>query len=332
MSQRKRVETLLEGVGRILFTIGMAALLGFCLNCTHTQDYTHALKTQSATSSQPVMLAAYQPWFGGQGHIDVGYSSQDRTVLARQIAAAKQLGIAGFVVNWYGKDHGFEDHSYALLQKLAEDDPQGFKVALMYDENNSDPANGTDDVLADLSYAYHRYIAPDSAVPNGAYLRYNGQPVIFIFPKDGDTDWNRVRQVTNSWADRPLLIYKDPSTKWAGAFDGFYAWVQPGKSGWKRDGSAWGQDYLEYFYSTMTRAYPQKVAVGAAWPGFNDTRAAWSRNRHMDSRCGRTLEDSLRMFHRYYDASRPLPFLLIETWNDYEEGTNVEGSPHVCKG
>jgi len=285
----------------------------------------------ASASHQPMMLAAYQPWFGGKGHISVGYSSQDRTVLERQIGEAKRLGISGFVVNWYGQQHQFEDRSYALLQQLAGHDPDNFKVALMYDENDSDPANATDAVLADLDYAYQRYVSRSSQVPSSAYLRYDGHPVIFIFPKGGNTDWNRVRQVVDAWGERPLLIYKDPNAKWAGAFDGFYAWVQPGKAGWRRDGSDWGQDYLEYFYSTMTHSYPQKLAVGAAWPGFDDARASWSLNRHMDSRCGRTLEQSLQMFRHYYNASRPLPFLMIETWNDYEEGTNVEGGSHGCK-
>jgi hypothetical protein len=311
---------------------GVAVLLGLCLGCTHA-DYKHSLRAQSAFSQshQPVMLAAYQPWFGGNGHIDVGYSSQDRTVLERQVADAKQLGISGFVVNWYGRQHPFEDASYALLQQVADGDREGFRVALMYDEDDSDPPNATEAVLADLNYAYQRYISRSSQVPSSAYLRYNGRPVIFIFPKEGNTDWNRIRQAVNSWDEKPILIYKDPSEKWAGAFDGFYAWVQPGKGGWQRDGSNWGQQYLDDFYTTMTRSYPQKLAVGGAWPGFNDTRASWSRNRHMNPRCGRTLEESLQMFRHYYDASRPLPFLLIETWNDYEEGTNVEGGGRGCQ-
>ncbi len=312
--------------------MGMGVLLSFCLGCSHA-DYKRSLRTQGAfsPSHQPVMLAAYQPWFGAQGHIDVGYSSQDRTVLERQIGDAKQLGIAGFVVNWYGKQHGFEDGSYALLQQVADGDRDGFRVALMYDEDDSHAADATEAVLADLNYAYQRYISRSSQISSSAYLRYNGQPVIFIFPKDGNTDWNRVRQAVNSWDERPILIYKDPSEKWAGAFDGFYAWVQPGKEGWQRDGSNWGEQYLDDFYATMTRSYPQKLAVGGAWPGFNDTRASWSRNRHMNPRCGRTLEESLQMFRHYYDASRPLPFLMIETWNDYEEGTNVEGGGRGCK-
>ena len=32
-------------------------------------------------------------------------------------------------------------------------------MALMYDEDDSDPANATEAVLADLNYAYQRYIS-----------------------------------------------------------------------------------------------------------------------------------------------------------------------------
>jgi hypothetical protein len=311
-----------------LLALASAVAIACSFGCSH-HDYKQSLTQATTPSGHPKMLAAYQPWFGRQGHIDVGYSSQDPAVLARQIAEAQRLGIMGFVVNWYGRQHPFEDRSYALLQQAAAASPD-FRVALMYDENSGDAPHATDAVLDDLNYAYHSYIAA-SAPASAAYLRYNGQPVIFVFPKDGATDWNRVRQAVDAWPERPLLIYKDPSAQWAGAFDGFYAWVQPGQRGWQRDGSNWGEQYLEHFYSTMTRSYPQKLAVGGAWPGFNDTRASWSRNRHMDPRCGRTLEDSLQLYHHYYDDSRPLPFLLIETWNDYEEGTNVEGSPHGCK-
>jgi hypothetical protein len=51
----------------------------------------------------------------------------------------------------------------------------------------------------------------------------------------------------------------------------------------------------------------------------------------MDTRCGRTFEDSLRVFRRYYSDRNPLPFLLIETWNDYEEGTAIERGLDTCR-
>jgi hypothetical protein len=281
-----------------------------------------------APSGSPQMLAVYQPWFGSKDHIDVGYSSQDPNVIQKQITEAKNLGISGFLVNWYGPRMEFMDRSYALMQTAATQ--HGFKVAILYDEAVDNPGHETDAVIVDLQYAYDRYISAQAGPSRTAYLRYNGRPVIFVFPKTANTDWNRVRQVVNSWPDRPLLIYKDSNSEYANDFDGFYAWVEPGKQGWSPDGKNWGEDYLQDFYRRMRSKYPDKIAVGAAWPGFNDSRASWSLNRHMDSRCGKTLEDSLRLFRRYYSDQDPLPFLLIVTWNDYEEGTAIERGYAKC--
>ena len=74
---------------------------------------------RSPESREPMLLAAYQPWFGRGNHINVGYSSQDATVIARQIADARNLGIRGFVVNWYGARHEYEDRAYAVVQQQA---------------------------------------------------------------------------------------------------------------------------------------------------------------------------------------------------------------------
>jgi hypothetical protein len=153
------------------------------------------------------MLAAYLPWFGRPEHINVGYSSQDRVVIGRQIDQARQLGIAAFVVNWYGAHHDFEDKAYALMQEVAGE--KNFKVALMYDEDDSEPAGATDAVLSDLQYAYDHYIGPKAVVNRDAYLQYQGRPMIFIFPKGGHTDWNRVHQTVNSWENPTLLIMKE---------------------------------------------------------------------------------------------------------------------------
>ena len=275
------------------------------------------------------MLAAYMPWFGQPGHIDVGYSSQDRVVLQKQIEQAKRLGISAFVVNWYGQRHAFEDRAYALMQQVAAEN--NFKVAILYDEDDSDPARETEDVISDLQYAYDHYIGPQATTPRDSYLTYDGRPMIFIFPKGGNADWERVRQAVNSWENPPLLIFKDIHPQLANVFDGFYAWVSPGKQGWQTDGSNWGEQYLDHFYKTMISAYPNKITVGAGWPGFNDSKASWSQNRTMNARCGRTFVDTLRLFRRYYDAQHPLPFLMIETWNDYEEGTAIERGVDTCK-
>jgi hypothetical protein len=311
---------LLEGVGIPLLLLAIAGCAKASLR--------ESLVKVPAPQGNPMLLAVYQPWFGNGQHVDVGYSCHDPAVLRRQIARAKELNIGGFVVNWYGPRKEFEDQSFALLQQAAAD--TGFKVAAQYDEAVDHPGYATDAVIVDLQYLFDRFISANAGASRAAYLRYRGRPVIFIFPKDASTDWNKVRQVTQSWPDPPLLIYKDQNAKYANAFDGFYAWVQPGKDGWARDGSHDGEDYLESFYKNMTEHHPDKITVGALWPGFDDSRAAWSLNRHMAYRCGKTFEDTLRVYRHFYEAASPPPYLLIVTWNDYEEGTDIERSIGHC--
>lgn len=315
---------------RTVFHVSLlVCALVFASGCHRSTDLRSSLNAAvQAPAAEPKILAAYQPWFGNPKHINVGYSSQDPQVLTQQIEKAKGLGISAFVVNWYGPRKTFENESYMLLQKAAAQN--NFKVAIMYDEDTEYPGPATEAVLVDLQYAYDRYIGPNALPTRSAYLRYHGRPVIFIFPKQGDTDWNKVRRMANSWEDPPLLIFKDINKKYANDFDGFYAWVEPGPDGWKPDGSNWGRSYLENFYTRMTNDYPDKIAVGAAWPGFDDTRAAWSQHRYMSNRCGKTFEQSLRLFRRYYPPSNPLPFLMLVTWNDYEEGTAIERGFSHC--
>jgi hypothetical protein len=74
----------------------------------------------------------------------------------------------------------------------------------------------------------------------------------------------------------------------------------------------------------MKDKHPDKIVIGGVWPGFDYSAAKWGLNRHMQSRCGKTFEDTLSLYRRYYDGSNTPPFLLIETWNDYEEGTAIE--------
>ncbi|HLJ88785.1 MAG TPA: hypothetical protein VKZ53_18345 [Candidatus Angelobacter sp.] len=315
------------GLRAILQLGPVLALLAMC-GCARP-NLKQSLARMQAPEGSPILLAVYQPWFGNKEHIDVGYSCHDPNVLRQQIAGAKDMNISGFVVNWYGPRKEFEDQTFALLQQSA--DQNRFKIAAQYDEAVDHPGYATEAVIVDLQYLYDKYIGPNAGPSRQSYLRYEGRPVIFIFPKDEATDWTRIRQVTQSWPDPPLLIYKDQNDKYPDAFDGFYAWVQPGSGGWSPDGRNWGEQYLSYFYSNMTLHHQDKITVGAVWPGFDDARASWGRNRHMDSRCGKTFEDALRVFRRYYGTQNAPPYLLIETWNDYEEGTAIERGTDHCK-
>jgi hypothetical protein len=305
-----------------LLAITIFVLASGCYRNDVRQSLDQSVRTVDNSAK---FLADYQPWFGDPDHIKVGYTSDDPDALRKQVQHAKDMGIYAFAVDWYGRRHPFLDHSYAVLQQVASQNH--FHVCLMYDETQEDNGHATEDALDAMDEAYNNYIGP-KAPGRDAYLLYQDRPVIFIFPKKGNTDWDQVRQAVNAWDKPPVLIYfDDPPARYANDFDGEYAWVHP-SHGWKADGRDWGQQYLEGFYKKMENK-PDKITVGGVWPGFNDTKASWSLDRHMDRRCGQTFEDTLHVF-RQYDAIHPMPFVMIATWNDYEEGTEIEDGISDC--
>jgi len=207
--------------------------------CNHAKREA-TLREISQGDHAPKLIAAFQPWFGDPDHIRIDYNSNDPAVIRRQIQQAKQMGIYAFAVDWYGARHPFLDRTYALMQQVAS--REHFHLALMYDETEEDDGHATEDALDAFATAYKSYIAPN-APGSDVYLRYQGRPVIFIFPKRGNTDWNRVREIVNQWDKPPILLYKDdPPQQFAKAFDGEYAWVHPGPKGWASDGSEWGEE------------------------------------------------------------------------------------------
>jgi len=278
-----------------------------------------------AAGPNPEVLAVYEAWFGHPEHISVGYSSHDPKAIEHQITQAKAMGISGFVVDWYGDRQPYIDQNYALMQSLAAKNQ--FKVAMMYDETSQDDG-ATDEAIADFTMFHETYLKSSSA-GRQAYLTYQGRPVIFIFPKGHHTDWDKVRSAVNQWNPAPLLIQENIPAKYVNDFDGFYAWVGLGGSGWSADGSNWGEQRLDDFYRTMGTKYPDKIVVGGAWAKFDDSKASWGLNRRISARCGQTWRDTFSFWRRVFPNDPP-PFLLVETWNDHEEGTAIEDGIPSC--
>jgi hypothetical protein len=258
--------------------------------------------------------------------MSVGYSSHNPAKLKSQVVQAKAMGITAFVVDWYGDREPFIDRSYALMQTIAS--KNNFRVAMMYDEADEE-TGATDQAIADLKLFHDSYLSPSSS-GREAYLTYEGRPVIFIFPKGGYTNWNLVRTRMSDWSPSPLLIYENLPDKYPDAFDGFYAWINPGEKGWSADGSNWGEQYLSNFYQTMHSKHSDKIIVGGAWASFDDSKASWGLNRHISSRCGQTYTDTFNFWRKFFPPEDPPPFLMIETWNDHEEGTGIEDGIPAC--
>ena len=157
----------------------------------------------------------------------------------------------------------------------------------------------------------------------------NRRPVIFIFAYDDvdpSIDWAEVR---NQLGITVTLFDRDPNPGDPARdtqFDGFYAWVQPTGGQWSPLCTEWGEGYLIWFYNTMATApYTDKVTIGGVWPGFDDSLASWRSGRCMSRRCGQTWRDTWNIADQYDP-----PIVMIDTWNDFEEGTDIEFGIEYC--
>ncbi len=250
-------------------------------------------------------------------------------MISRHIEMAQAMGISGFVVDWYGPPAGLSNDperafiDQATAELIRQSETRGFKVALMYDEgtlSNTVPLTTLRQTRAvsDLLYARRYFTSP-------AYLNIRGHPALFVFPYlqvDPDINWSQVRSQLGITV---TLLDEDPNPgdqQHDLQFDGFYAWVQPSASHWMTDGSEWGQDYLTWFYNVMAGVaptYTSRVAVGGVWPGFDDSGAPWGQNRYMWRRCGQTWRDTWQLAKQFNP-----PYVMIATWNDFEEGSDIE--------
>src|SRR5205807_2524613 len=110
--------------------------------------------------------------------------------------------------------------------------------------------------------------------------------------------------------------------------DGCYVWMNPAK--WSPQAQFnWGASsnpkpvYYQDFYKNAV-ANPDKIAIGAIKKGFDDNNASWGTNRVTAQQCGQTLLNTMDLISNYYNSRHQLEYLGVATWNDYEEGSEVE--------
>lgn len=105
---------------------------------------------------------------------------------------------------------------------------------------------------------------------------------------------------------------------------GSYSWIAINKS----DPNDWGKKYLDDFYARGRKHHT--YTIGSVKPGFNDRLASWSLDRVMNRNCGQTWLKTFAEIQKLYSASNQLQALQIVTWNDYEEGTEIESGIENC--
>lgn len=257
-------------------------------------------------------------WFGQSNHMNVGYSSTDPAQIHRQIVDMISRGIEGVIIDWYGPNNSI-DTATQLVMAEAEKHP-GFTFAIMVDQGaiKWDSCHGCTPqqaLIAQLQYVEQTYF------PSPAYMTIHGQPMVTNFNIDlaYSIDWNTVDAALST---HPLFLFQNNDGFTHTLSKGSYSWVMPTTTDY-------GMSYLTSFYDTgMT--YSTEQTVGASYKGFNDTLASWGSNRVMKQRCGQTWLQTFSKINSLYRSGKQLADLQLVTWNDYEEGTEIETGIDNC--
>jgi hypothetical protein len=275
----------------------------------------HSLLYPGATTK---VYAHLMLWFGGSNHMNVGYSSADPAQVHRQITDMITRGIDGVIVDWYGPNNSV-DQATKLVMTEAEKHP-GFTFAIMVDQGaikwNSCPGCSPEAALINqLQYIEQTFF------PSPAYLRSQGRPVVTNFNVDLSyaIDWNQLSAASST---QPVFWFQNNSGFTHPLSAGSYSWVMPTTKDY-------GIAYLTSFYHAGL-AQPNAETIGATYKGFNDSLASWGSNRIMGQQCGQTWLRTFTEINSLYNSGRQLPSLQLVTWNDYEEGTEIETGINNC--
>jgi hypothetical protein len=218
---------------------------------------------------------------------------------------------------------------------------------------------------SDMTYVYNTYISPKA----GVYWMDGGTNVIGYFgacptfsaltcnrneTDDWDTIWSAVQSYVDSKGYNMKFIFQFGYYGYPTISAGTYAWPQPyseskdnhafqdnppsqywwcDPTGITCDGTSSG--YLDQFYiQSQTPVSDGEVAVGLLYSGFDDSNASWTDGRVIAQQCGQILLDSANEVTAgaYWGTGHQIPYMMIATWNDYEEGTEEESGVDNCYG
>lgn len=268
--------------------------------------------------SRTKIIAHLMPWFGDHRHMQVGYISWDQNQIHRQVTDMISRGIDGLIIDWYGPADDTNITAIRVMQEV-EQHP-GFTFAIMVDKGamQLSPCPGCN-AQQTLDYLL-RYVEFEF-IPSPSYMRVDGRPLVTNFDIDlhFKVDWQKA---ATTMTTNPMFIFEDASGFSHAVTEGSYSWVRP-------DLNDFGMSYMNKFYKAGLQ-HPKLHTVGAAYKGFNDRLASWSLNRVMGQQCGETWLQTFTKINSMYDSGNQLELLQLPTWNDYEEGTEVESGIDNC--
>jgi hypothetical protein len=277
-----------------------------------------------AVTTTPSLGVFYYPWSGGQSEgwrhwVDNGhnppatwfatydpdyvngfvpsaelYSANDQNVIKWQLGLMKRAGIGFVVSSWWGQN-GFEDQALNVIFSNvlpATDNPYSdVKFAIYYEkEGYADVPKA--EIISDINYIKNKYAG------SSYYYKIGGKPVVFVYNADGGgvadaQKWKQVRDETGTYT-----VLK--------VFSGYQGNIGLADS--------WHQ------YAPTTSYEAQGAYSAFVSPGY-----------HKGDELVRLERENFVRFENDVIALKNanVQFKLIETWNEWGEGTGIEPAQKI---
>ncbi|TBR45051.1 hypothetical protein CBF23_000690 [Marinomonas agarivorans] len=296
-----------------------------------SRDVNQTFEVGKPTELTKKVFMHYLSWFGeGKSgrHWNYGvvsepligyYDSRSWATHLYHILLSASVGIDGAVINVRTKyDQDAFDAFVKSLDRIDEIYPDFvYDVSISYDDQSTTTLTATND------FVHLR----DKIFPNTKhYLHKDGKPVVFLWDYVGNLTSNDYRNVANSvLSENPPIVLKNEIDSYLTpnefVMNAFYPWVQ----GWAKDGSNWGEEYINWFYRTQVHLKAEKKVefiAGGVWPGFDDRQASWGKKRWIDRKNGDLYNTLWKLITK--DYNNDIDWVILETWNDFNEGSELE--------
>lgn len=331
------------------FKMNYKLILGFSLliliiGCNNSQKKNNYTPLKEFTTHNPQVIVHYMGWYGDSasitdasrhwkhGHANtpiIGrYNSKNKATLVYHTLLAWAAGIDAIAINVKDKyDQETMLRLFNVIDEIQSIAGKKFslKYLISYDDQGFDLTEPLDTTLTKMNEFKENLMIRQN------YLYHKEHPLFFSFdyPKKFLTAKSFRTTIDAIFqTNKPYLIWNTfgEGESVEEYVDAFYPWVQPGGE-WDVNGLNWGDDYLKYFYTKVNKFNKEYDFICAGvWAGFDDRKnTSWGGNRIISRQDGKVYDNTWNYIHSY-KGKLPIKYVVIETWNDWNEGTEIEPS------
>jgi hypothetical protein len=261
------------------------------------------------------------------------YDSCDETVIDYHIRLAKASGIDVFLVDWYSARQQLSPRLAKWIvwidlcfQKLLHaSERENFTLVLEYEPSieftipHATRREALGAIEEDVAYIFQNYVDRKS------YLRVSGEPVIFFYGEQtlSPAEWQHIFNDLRSKGMDAVYVGASGNPAYYSAFNGLYEWVALDAIA-KRNSTA--DRRLDEVTRTLRQASvnsSDRFFAAGVWPGFNDSGVSgWGEgSRFYDRQNGSVYNNTWAAALKWKS-----PWVIIMTFNDWNEGTMIEPS------